>query len=112
MCLHACSYACVSMWYSAIDTIEYSCLSKKVKSEQENKVWRIMLGVVIYINRTDKNMESISRFSLQVVASEENRDPPSEQSLPRRPDGLNSELANHLSNITLRLAFTEQERKV
>lgn len=70
-------------------------------------------AVVIYISRTDKkNMESISRFSLQVVASEENRDPPSEQSLPRRPDGLNSELANHLSNITLRLAFTEQERKV
>lgn len=54
MCLHACSYTCVSMWYSAIDTIEYSYLSKKVKSEQENKVWRIMLGVVIYINRTDK----------------------------------------------------------
>lgn len=102
MCLHACSYTCVSMWYSAIDTIEYSYLSKKVKSEQENKVWRIM----------ERNMESISRFSLQVVASEENRDPPSEQSLPRRPDGLNSELANHLSNITLRLAFTEQERKV
>ncbi|KAL4233858.1 Sperm-associated antigen 17 [Mactra antiquata] len=45
----------------------------------------------------------------QVEATQQNIDPPSEQQPPRRSDGLNHELANHLSSLAFKLALTEGE---
>ena len=48
----------------------------------------------------------------QVVATKEEIDPPSEQQPPKRSDGLNPDLANHLSKVAFRLALTEEEHSV
>ncbi|XP_021376816.1 sperm-associated antigen 17-like isoform X5 [Mizuhopecten yessoensis] len=48
----------------------------------------------------------------QVVATEENIDPPSEQLPPKRQDGLNSELAAHISGLAFKLALSEDEQKI
>ncbi|XP_033741247.1 sperm-associated antigen 17-like isoform X1 [Pecten maximus] len=48
----------------------------------------------------------------QVVATEENNDPPSEQLPPKRQDGLNSELATHISGLAFKLALSEDEQKI
>lgn len=45
----------------------------------------------------------------QVVATKEEIDPPSEQQPARRADGINHELANHLSTVAFKLALTEEE---
>ena len=49
---------------------------------------------------------------IQVEATQQNIDPPSEQQPPRRDDGLNNELANHLSSLAFKLALTEEEHIV
>jgi hypothetical protein len=51
-------------------------------------------------------------FFLQIVASEENRDPPSEQVPVPRMDGLANQVAEHLSGIAFKLALSEEEHKV
>ncbi|XP_076445026.1 sperm-associated antigen 17-like isoform X2 [Babylonia areolata] len=62
--------------------------------------------------------ESVSVFSMmncmleQVVATEENREPPSEQPAANRNDGLSSHVADHLSSVAFRLALSEEEHKV
>ncbi|XP_041352537.1 sperm-associated antigen 17-like isoform X2 [Gigantopelta aegis] len=48
----------------------------------------------------------------QICATDEGREPPSEVPPPARTDGLNSELAAHLSNVAFKLALTEEEHKV
>ena len=49
---------------------------------------------------------------LQVCATEECREPPSEVAPPVRTDGLNNELAAHLSSVAFKLALTEEEHTV
>ena len=39
-------------------------------------------------------------------------DPPCEQQLEKRPDGINHDLANHLSQVAFKLALTEEEHNV
>ena len=51
-------------------------------------------------------------FYAQIEATQENRDPPSEQQPARRSDGVNNELANHLSTLAFKLALTEEEHNV
>ncbi|XP_056016112.1 sperm-associated antigen 17-like isoform X11 [Ostrea edulis] len=48
----------------------------------------------------------------QVVATEEGRDPPSEQLPPRRADGLNSNLVSHISSMAFKLALSEEEHSM
>ncbi|XP_052809835.1 sperm-associated antigen 17-like isoform X5 [Mya arenaria] len=45
----------------------------------------------------------------QIEATQQNIDPPSEQKPPQRADGLNSDLAKHLSSLAFKLALTEEE---
>ncbi|KAH3826467.1 hypothetical protein DPMN_128373 [Dreissena polymorpha] len=45
----------------------------------------------------------------QIEATQQNIEPPSEQKPPRRSDGLNTNLANHLSSLAFKLALTEEE---
>nr|KAG5694504.1 hypothetical protein BaRGS_014235 [Batillaria attramentaria] len=47
----------------------------------------------------------------QVVATEENREPPSEQTPQPRVDGLSGQVAEHLSGIAFKLALSEDEHK-
>ncbi|ESO93308.1 hypothetical protein LOTGIDRAFT_232733 [Lottia gigantea] len=47
----------------------------------------------------------------QVVATEENKEPPSEQVPPQRSDGLNPQLASYLSSMAFKLALSEDEHK-
>lgn len=51
-------------------------------------------------------------FSYQVEATQNSLEPPSEQQPPRRSDGLNNDLANHLSSLAFKLALTEDEHSV
>ena len=39
-------------------------------------------------------------------------DPPSEQQPEKRQDGINHDLANHLSQVAFKLALTEEEHNV
>lgn len=48
----------------------------------------------------------------QVEATQQNLEPPSEQQPPRRGDGLNNDLAKHLSSLAFKLALTEDEHSV
>ncbi|XP_076077508.1 sperm-associated antigen 17-like isoform X7 [Mytilus galloprovincialis] len=48
----------------------------------------------------------------QIVATEESKEPPSEQVPPRRKDGLNSELAKYISGMAFKLALTEEEHNI
>ena len=48
----------------------------------------------------------------QVVATEEGRDPPSETIKPRRDDGLEENLAKHISSLAYKLGLTDEERDV
>ncbi|XP_067675915.1 sperm-associated antigen 17-like [Haliotis asinina] len=47
----------------------------------------------------------------QIEASEQSKDPPSEQPPPARTDGLNNVLASHLSDVAFKLALSEGEHK-
>lgn len=49
---------------------------------------------------------------MKIVATEESKEPPSEQVPPRRKDGLNSELAKYISGMAFKLALTEEEHNV
>ena len=51
-------------------------------------------------------------FIIKVVATEENREPPSEQVPARREDGLNTDLASHISSVAFKLALTADEHNV
>lgn len=51
-------------------------------------------------------------LSIQVEATQHNIEPPSEQQPPRREDGLNIDLASHLSSLAFKLALTEDEHNV
>ena len=51
-------------------------------------------------------------FLRQVVASEEEREPPSEVQKPPRADGLADNLAEHVSNLAFQLALSNEERQV
>ena len=46
------------------------------------------------------------------MATEENREPPSEQPPASRNDGLSSQVADHLSGVAFKLALSEDEHKV
>ena len=46
------------------------------------------------------------------MATEENREPPSEQPPANRNDGLSSQVATHLSGIAFKLALSQDEHKV
>ena len=48
----------------------------------------------------------------QVVATEEGRDPPSETLKPRREDGLDDNLAAHISALAYKLGLSDEERDV
>ncbi|XP_078322362.1 sperm-associated antigen 17-like isoform X1 [Crassostrea virginica] len=48
----------------------------------------------------------------QVVATDEGRDPPSEQLPPRRADGINSSLVSHISKMAFKLALSEEEHSM
>ncbi|XP_046333573.2 sperm-associated antigen 17-like isoform X4 [Haliotis rufescens] len=47
----------------------------------------------------------------QIEASEQSKDPPSEQPPPTRTDGLNNLLASHLTDVAFKLALSESEHK-
>lgn len=49
---------------------------------------------------------------VQVMATEENREPPSEQPPAGRNDGLSGQIADHLSGVAFKLALSEDEHKV
>jgi len=51
-------------------------------------------------------------ISAQIEATQQNLEPPSEQKPPQRSDGLNVDLAKHLSNLAFKLALTEDEHNV
>ncbi|KAL8578119.1 hypothetical protein ACOMHN_055439 [Nucella lapillus] len=61
--------------------------------------------------------ESVSVFLMmncmleQVVATEENREPPSEQPPANRNDGLSASVADQLTNVAFKLALSEDEHK-
>lgn len=46
----------------------------------------------------------------QVLATEENLEPPSETPRPRRQDGLDDTLAKHISHMAYKLALTQEEQ--
>ena len=46
------------------------------------------------------------------MATEENREPPSEQPPASRNDGLSCQVADHLSGVAFKLALSEDEHKV
>lgn len=47
-----------------------------------------------------------------MVATTDNVEPPSERAPPQRQDGLNTELASHISGLAFKLALNEDEQKV
>lgn len=47
-----------------------------------------------------------------MAATEEGKDPPSEQLPPRRADGINTNLVSHISNMAFKLALSEDEHSV
>lgn len=49
---------------------------------------------------------------MKIEATQQNIEPPGEQKPPRRPDVLNTDLANHLSSLAFKLALTEEEHNV
>ena len=49
---------------------------------------------------------------LQVVATAEDREPPSETPRPPRADGVEDTLFSHISGIAYKLALSEEERQV
>ena len=49
---------------------------------------------------------------VQIVATEEDKDPPSEVPIPPRADGLDEDLARHVSAMAYKLALTEEEQQV
>ena len=49
---------------------------------------------------------------VQIVATEEDKDPPSEVPIPPRADGLDEDLARHISAMAYKLALTEEEQQV
>ena len=51
-------------------------------------------------------------YKWQVVATKEEIEPPSEQQPAKRSDGINHDLANHLSHVAFKLALTEDEHNV
>lgn len=51
-------------------------------------------------------------LTIQIVATEEDKDPPSEVPVPQRADGLDEELARHISTMAYKLALTDEEQQV
>ena len=48
----------------------------------------------------------------QIVATEEDREPPSETPRAPRSDGLDDELAKHIGSLAFKLALSKEEQQV
>ena len=57
-------------------------------------------------------MVKLCTLYVQIVATEEDKDPPSEVPIPPRADGLDEDLARHISAMAYKLALTEEEQQV
>ncbi|GFO01703.1 sperm-associated antigen 17 [Plakobranchus ocellatus] len=49
---------------------------------------------------------------MKITATEEGKEPPSEQAPPSRPDGLNFHLASYLTSVAFKLGLSESEHQV